>query len=189
MSFNLETLHTYEQQYEKNHQKTPELIRVITEMEQAQLMLPAKTSLEQANITSQSDKIKPRIAQKAALEALETTYEEGYERAMVVMATGLGKTYLAGFFIIVYESAIRCSLRRNITSSSKLLPTYYVRQIYGLARMPMTKWSGSSKGLITFEDGVFELHLEIESHHREILFQWTRDICLYRLHCYFERRG
>lgn len=40
----------------------------------------------------------PRFAQLDALEALESTYAEGYARAMVVIATGLGKTYLAGFF-------------------------------------------------------------------------------------------
>ncbi|GGE00077.1 hypothetical protein GCM10010911_68800 [Paenibacillus nasutitermitis] len=42
--------------------------------------------------------LKPRAAQEAALEELERTLEEEYDKAMVVMATGLGKTYLAGFF-------------------------------------------------------------------------------------------
>ena len=28
-----------------------------------------------------------------------------------------------------------------------------------IARMPMTKWSGNSKGLITFENDVFQLQL------------------------------
>nr|WP_148298814.1 DEAD/DEAH box helicase family protein [Paenibacillus pini] len=36
----------------------------------------------------------PRLAQEAALEELERTLEEQYDKATVVMATGLGKTYL-----------------------------------------------------------------------------------------------
>lgn len=58
-----------------------------------------------------------------------------------------------------------------------------------IARMPMTKWSGSSKGLITFENDMFDVHLDVEQQHEETLYNWTKDICLYRLHYYFERRG
>ena len=54
--------------------------------------------------------------------------------------------------------------------------------------MPMTKWSGSSKGLITFENNVFQLNFDIVEEDKEMLFQWTKEICEYRLHQYFERR-
>ena len=54
--------------------------------------------------------------------------------------------------------------------------------------MPMTKWSGSSKGLITFENDVFQLHFDIVEEDQETLYQWTKEICEYRLHQYFERR-
>ncbi|MCQ6277607.1 hypothetical protein JMM81_22410 [Bacillus sp. V3B] len=57
-----------------------------------------------------------------------------------------------------------------------------------ISRMPMTKWSGSSKGLIAFENSVFQLHFDIVEEDREILYQWTKEICEYRLHQYFERR-
>ena len=57
-----------------------------------------------------------------------------------------------------------------------------------IARMPMTKWSGSSKRLITFDNNVFQLHFDIAEEDQEILFQWTKEICEYRLHQYFERR-
>jgi superfamily II DNA or RNA helicase/HKD family nuclease/SOS-response transcriptional repressor LexA len=40
---------------------------------------------------------KPTVVQQEALEALQTTRQEGYRRGLVVMATGLGKTYLAAF--------------------------------------------------------------------------------------------
>ena len=54
--------------------------------------------------------------------------------------------------------------------------------------MPMTKWSGSSKGLITFENDVFQLQFDLVEEDHDILFKWTKEICEYRLHQYFERR-
>jgi superfamily II DNA or RNA helicase/HKD family nuclease/SOS-response transcriptional repressor LexA len=39
----------------------------------------------------------PKPVQQAALEALDMTRSQGYRRGLVVMATGLGKTYLAAF--------------------------------------------------------------------------------------------
>ncbi len=41
--------------------------------------------------------VAPRPIQAEALEALERTRAEGFDRAFVVMATGLGKTWLAAF--------------------------------------------------------------------------------------------
>ena len=41
--------------------------------------------------------VAPRPIQAEALEALEQTRAEGFDRAFVVMATGLGKTWLAAF--------------------------------------------------------------------------------------------
>jgi type I site-specific restriction endonuclease len=41
--------------------------------------------------------IQPRFAQLEALGELKKALEEEYNSALVVMATGLGKTYLAGF--------------------------------------------------------------------------------------------
>lgn len=42
---------------------------------------------------------RPSDVQKAALRELLRTMDEGYRSGLVVMATGLGKTYLAGFFV------------------------------------------------------------------------------------------
>jgi hypothetical protein len=58
-----------------------------------------------------------------------------------------------------------------------------------IANMPMTKWSGSSKGLITFENNVFTLNFDVLPEDLVLLLAWTREICLYRLHAHFERRG
>jgi hypothetical protein len=56
--------------------------------------------------------------------------------------------------------------------------------------MPMSKWSGSSKGLVRFEDGRFWMELpEPESAaEAELLCAWTREVAVYRLHSYFQRK-
>ncbi|AXR15503.1 DNA helicase [Bacillus thuringiensis] len=57
-----------------------------------------------------------------------------------------------------------------------------------IATMPMTKWSGSSKGLLSFDENFFSLNMDVRKEDEEILFEWTKEICEYRLHTYFERR-
>lgn len=57
-----------------------------------------------------------------------------------------------------------------------------------LKRMPLAKWSSSSKGLISFENNLFTIHIDVDQVHQEILYEWTTDICDYRLHTYFERK-
>lgn len=55
--------------------------------------------------------------------------------------------------------------------------------------MPMTKWSSTSKGIIQFEDGIFTAQLKVAKEHEEVFFEWMKEICEYRLHWYFERKG
>ncbi len=55
--------------------------------------------------------------------------------------------------------------------------------------MPMTKWSGSSKGLILFENDAFMLNFDISKEDEETLYNWTKEICEYRLHYHFERKA
>ena len=57
-----------------------------------------------------------------------------------------------------------------------------------IERMPMTKWSGSSKGMITFEEGVFALTFDIGEEDAGIMYAFTKEICEYRLQGYFERK-
>ena len=57
-----------------------------------------------------------------------------------------------------------------------------------IERMPMTKWSGSSKGLVSFANKQFKFEIEVSSEMEAILFNWVEEICNYRLHRYFERK-
>ena len=52
----------------------------------------------------------------------------------------------------------------------------------------MTKWSGSSKGKITFENREFALNFDVMESVNEIVYEWTKEICEFRLHWYFERK-
>ncbi|MFD2370962.1 DEAD/DEAH box helicase family protein [Brevibacillus sp. GCM10020057] len=83
--------------------------------------------------------------------------------------------------------------RKQIDFSDKSSQRLWVYQQEGVARliadMPMSKWSGSSKGLAAFENGVFSLRLDIAPEDKQILYAWTKEICLYRLHVHFERKA
>ncbi len=73
----------------------------------------------------------------------------------------------------------------------KKLRDYDEKKIADLiARMPMTKWSGSAKeGLVTFDDNLFSLNVSPSNEHKRILYDWTKEIAEYRLHAYFERKA
>ncbi|WP_332696997.1 hypothetical protein [Halalkalibacter lacteus] len=58
-----------------------------------------------------------------------------------------------------------------------------------IAQMPMTKWANSSKGFVSFDGEQFGLTFEIEDSSCEKVFEWTKEVCEYRLHRYFERKG
>ncbi|OFW76120.1 MAG: hypothetical protein A2201_08735 [Alicyclobacillus sp. RIFOXYA1_FULL_53_8] len=73
---------------------------------------------------------------------------------------------------------------------TKPLHTYDETKVARLiARMPMTMWGGSSKGLVSFDGTAFATRLEVHSEDEAWLYEYTRQICLYRLHVYFERKG
>ncbi|PDM41005.1 MULTISPECIES: DEAD/DEAH box helicase family protein [unclassified Geobacillus] len=126
---NEETLKDYEKQYHDYHQRHPNLARTWAEAEEVELMLPldkAETEINERDhdviydpATVTYETIRPRFAQVEALERLEATYEEGYDKAMVVMATGLGKTYLAAFFARNFQKALFIAHREEILRQAK----------------------------------------------------------------------
>ncbi|GLH62195.1 DEAD/DEAH box helicase family protein [Parageobacillus sp. G301] len=126
---NEETLKDYEKQYHDYHQRHPNLARTWAEAEEVELMLPldkAETEINERDhdviydpATVTYETIRPRFAQVEALERLEATYEEGYDKAMVVMATGLGKTYLAAFFARRFQKVLFIAHREEILRQAK----------------------------------------------------------------------
>jgi len=93
-----DTIAWYEEEYAQHHGRNPELLRQIMDMEDAEYQVFEDAPTESAATQEHVITLQPRPAQQAALEELERTLEEEYTKAMVIMATGLGKTYLAAFF-------------------------------------------------------------------------------------------
>lgn len=114
LPLNDSTIGLYEEEYKRYHQKNPELIRQITEMEEAEYGLSDSGHQEDESSERSLVPLEPRPAQEAALEELERTLEEEYDKAMVVMATGLGKTYLAGFFAQRFTRVLFVAHREEI---------------------------------------------------------------------------
>lgn len=116
---NQETLVTYETEYIDYHQSNPNFVEHWTELEELEVMFEdEKEHLPQSVLQSDSapkqESITPRPAQIEALEELEKTLEENYDKAMIVMATGLGKTYLAGFFAKRFQKVLFIAHREEI---------------------------------------------------------------------------
>lgn len=124
---NPDSIKLYEEEYLKYHQKNPELIRHITEMEESEIDPGFEADMLEEEEVVEWTIIRPRPAQAEALEALERTLEEQYDKAMVVMATGLGKTYLAAFFAQRFTKVLFIAHREEILlqarqSFSRVLP-------------------------------------------------------------------
>jgi DNA or RNA helicases of superfamily II len=120
LPLNEHTIALYEEEYRSCHRKNPELIRMITEMEEDEYRTKNfDNSVEVTELNDERTPIQPRFAQIEALDALERTLEEEYDKAMVVMATGLGKTYLAGFFAQRFKRVLFVAHREEILFQAK----------------------------------------------------------------------
>lgn len=116
---NEHTVSVYEDEYRKHHRNYPELIRIVEEMEESELGPIGGAGGEHSEEIRKPSEITPRAAQILALEALDSTYAEGYDQAMVVMATGLGKTYLAAFFARSFGRVLFIAHREEILLQAK----------------------------------------------------------------------
>ncbi|NNU90502.1 DEAD/DEAH box helicase family protein [Anoxybacillus sp. CHMUD] len=119
---NAETLQQYEEQYAIYHQRHTNLVRQWTKLEEVELTIPIAMTEKMEVIHDEQASygvIQPRFAQVEALAQLEATYAEGYDRAMVVMATGLGKTYLAAFFARKFQRVLFVAHREEILHQAK----------------------------------------------------------------------
>ncbi|WP_422659860.1 DEAD/DEAH box helicase family protein [Paenibacillus sp. EC2-1] len=120
LPLNDHTISLYDEEYRMYHRNNPELIRMITEMEENEYRTESiGDSVEESDQEDEQTSIFPRFAQIDALDALERTLEEEYDKAMVVMATGLGKTYLAGFFAQRFKRVLFVAHREEILYQAK----------------------------------------------------------------------
>ncbi|MBT2582818.1 DEAD/DEAH box helicase family protein [Planococcus sp. ISL-109] len=119
MPLNAETLREYRELHEKANLRRP-ISPVWSEAEETGLMLGISDSQEVAETANPYiTDLSPRPAQQQALDALENVMEEEYSRAMVVLATGLGKTYLAAFFARKFKRVLFVAHRQEILQQAK----------------------------------------------------------------------
>lgn len=120
---NDESLLEYKGDYKVFHQKHTNIEKVWTEQEEVNLMIPDENESEPESVVLEPPaaygEIAPRFAQIEALEELSKTYEEGYRKALVVMATGLGKTYLAAFFAKQFIRVLFIAHREEILKQAE----------------------------------------------------------------------
>ncbi|GIP30276.1 hypothetical protein J23TS9_54060 [Paenibacillus sp. J23TS9] len=118
---NPETIRTYERDYEAYRDKYPELAETVSTMEESELS-PAAEDREEAIAVAESpsaSSLEPRPAQEMALAELDKTIEEGYDRAIAVMPTGLGKTYLAAFFARKFKRILFIAHREELLHQAR----------------------------------------------------------------------
>lgn len=182
LQINLETLKTYEESYEKYQETNRILLPDWTKDEEIDLTLPTvyQPEIEFMNplepFIDYNLKLMPREAQIEALAALETTVSEEYQRAMVVMATGLGKTYLAAFFAKKYKRILFIAHREEILIQAKKSFEKVLKKpgglFYGREKNKQTDMLFASiftlsiqEQLYTFSKEEFDLIIVDEFHH------------------------
>jgi len=120
---NRESLKAYQKDYDQFHVRHAALHTTWTEREEIALTLPleeeAMPEESYEKQVSYRTKLEPRQAQIEALAELQSTVDEEYNKAMVVMATGLGKTYLAAFFAQQYKKILFIAHREEILKQAK----------------------------------------------------------------------
>ncbi|MFU2014263.1 DEAD/DEAH box helicase family protein [Peribacillus butanolivorans] len=182
ISLNQETLKNYEESYEKFHITNPNLPQKWTETEEMDLMLPSEVEpIPTTEIIHDPHapygEIYPRFAQIEALEELNKTLEEDYDKALVVMATGLGKTYLAGFFARKFKRVLFIAhLEEILYQAKKSFETVIPEQNFSIYNFKVKEKKGHTifasiytlsmqRHLQVFDPEEFDLIIVDEFHH------------------------
>ena len=115
-----ETITRYRELYKIFHLEHPQTADMWRELESANHHAPVQepTTLV-AETPAVYGTILPRPAQSEALAELMRTREEGYDKAMVVMATGLGKTYLSAFLARHFTRVLFVAHREEILHQAR----------------------------------------------------------------------
>jgi superfamily II DNA/RNA helicase len=137
--------------------------------------------------------------EKWFVEVEKTSMTKSYK--MVVLQTMLERGKSNWYYPIssketalhFHQYLMEKEYRKRIDFSDKgarKLWDYYEKGVSKLiATMPMSKWGSSSKALISYETDVFKLYFNVSREDEEILYNWTKEICEYRLHYHFERKA
>lgn len=112
------SLHTLTlENYRSNYERANATYNLSTQVEADDFTVDFSPIISEEIITDY--KLSPRPAQQLALEALQTMREEQYDKALVIMATGLGKTYLAAFFARSFKRVLFIAHREQLLHQAK----------------------------------------------------------------------
>lgn len=116
VQLNSEQINKYRTRYDETNRQLPfsAVLDSKTEIE----MTFGTNNLEQyiadPPVLYETTILEPRPAQQLALDALNETVIAGYTKALVVLATGLGKTYLSAFFAQKYARVLFIAHREEL---------------------------------------------------------------------------
>ena len=118
---NVETIEQYRQEYDAYHAKYPGFVERWHSREAEALMFDETepTLIRETSYSQEPTVIEPRPHQALVLDALDNVRKEDYDKALVVMATGLGKTYLAAFFARQFNRVLFIAHREEILRQAK----------------------------------------------------------------------
>jgi superfamily II DNA or RNA helicase/HKD family nuclease len=135
-------LHEFQSDFEKGTPVTSEYILSYEEIYQNQLLQTRKIKLE--NPTVRQPMITPNSMQIEALENLQKLRVEGKNKALIISATGTGKTYLSAFDAKAFSPKRLLFVVHRLTIANDALNTF--KKVFGDDRT-MGLYSGNQRDL------------------------------------------
>jgi superfamily II DNA or RNA helicase/HKD family nuclease/phage repressor protein C with HTH and peptisase S24 domain len=135
-------LREFQSDFEKGTPVTPEFILNYEEIYKHQFLQSQKIKLE--NKTFSQPLITPNSMQLEALENLQKMRGEGKNKALIISATGTGKTYLSAFDAIAFNPKKLLFVVHRLTIAKDSLKTF--KSVFGKSKT-MGLFSGNQRDL------------------------------------------
>ncbi|WP_323756426.1 DUF3427 domain-containing protein [Roseivirga sp.] len=135
-------LNEFRSDFEKGENVTAEYILSYEKIYQSQFLLNRKNKLE--SLTETQAKITPNSMQKEALKNLKNLRAEEKNKALIISATGTGKTYLSAFDAKAFNSKKLLFVVHRLTIAKDSLNTF--KSVFGNDKT-MGLYSGSEQNL------------------------------------------
>lgn len=135
-------LREFQSDFEKGTPVSSEFISSYEEIYQSQTLHSQKIKIEHPNVLKQL--ISPNSMQIEALENLQKLRDEGKNKALIISATGTGKTYLSAFDARAFNPKKLLFVVHRLTIAKDSLSTF--QSVFGMDRT-MGLYSGNQRDL------------------------------------------
>lgn len=135
-------LREFQADFEKGTLVTPSFIADYEKTYQDQLLVTRQ--IKRANLTESQPLITPNVMQLEALENLQNLRTEGKDKALIISATGTGKTYLSAFDAHTFKPKKLLFVVHRLTIARDALNTF--QSVFGTAKS-MGLYSGNQRDL------------------------------------------